>query len=236
MSGAIVGGVCAVALAAAPASDATHPRPKAAIPFYAPIVPAFTPCFVPNRQHAAPLSYQSCSPPSQATQWTTVGTGEVNGAAVNSVGSVRMRVIEGPPSDIAVVLSLTDIRCLPATLACGAANDAGPPDYSGDLHADLPFRITDHNNEQGPGMTGQPGTIGPELPFPLRADCAATGPAIGSSCTVSTTLNSVVPNAYPSGFRMVIEIGQVKVRDGGEDGEPNTGERGLLGVQGIFVP
>jgi hypothetical protein len=224
-----------VALAAAPASEATHPRPKSAIPFYAPIVPAFKSCFVPNRQHAAPLSYQSCSPPAQATQWTTVGTGEVNGAAVNSVGSVRLRVIEGPPSDIAVVFRLTDIRCLPDATTCGAANDAGPPDYIGDVMAELPFRITDHNNEAGPGMGGQPGTL-PELPFPVHTTCASTGPAIGASCLVTTSLNSVVPNAYPSGNRMLIEIGAVRVVDGGEDGNVNTGVRGLLGVQGIFVP
>ena len=44
-----------------------YPRPKAATPLYAPLVPAHRVCQAPNRTHAAPLSYQSCNPPTIAS-------------------------------------------------------------------------------------------------------------------------------------------------------------------------
>ena len=58
-----------------------YPRPKAATPIYASLVPAYTPCATPNRVHAAPLNYGSCSPTTQSSGQLTVGTMDANGQA-----------------------------------------------------------------------------------------------------------------------------------------------------------
>ena len=42
-----------------------YARPKAATPLYTSLVPAYEECTAPNRAHKAPLSFNSCNPPTQ---------------------------------------------------------------------------------------------------------------------------------------------------------------------------
>ena len=54
--------------------------------------------------------------------------------------------------------------------------------------------------------------------------CAATSdPAIGGTCDLNTTLNSIVPVRSTAGNRAIWQLGQIDVSDGGADGLVATG-------------
>ena len=112
-----------------------YPRPKGATPMRASLVPAYNQCTSPNRVHGPPdfpgnasNPDGSCNPPAQTSGQITVGTPDANGAAANSVGFVRLSVINGNPAttadeaDVRYQVSITDVRCKPGAGACGAAN------------------------------------------------------------------------------------------------------------------
>src|SRR2546426_5362638 len=136
---------------------ATHPRPKGGSPVRVPLVPAYEQCTSPNRMHGGPLASPSCDPPLQTSSFLTVGTPDANGAAANSMGFTRVRVKVTSPEDVLFSLTVSDVRCRPATDAsvCRGANDQAGPDYVGDVQSNATMRITDHFN--GP-IGGRGGT------------------------------------------------------------------------------
>jgi hypothetical protein len=222
-------------------ASATHPRPKAASPVVGPSVITFNQCTAPNRTHGPPLAFASCNPPVQTSQHVTVGTPDANGAPANSTGSLRMKVkvgTPGPPddSDIELTGSITDVRCKAGTAACGSANTAGGPDYTGELQGSATVRVTDHFNAVAPGGGTDPATM-IDVPFPVNAACASTTlTTIGATCSIATTANAVVPGAIKDGKRANIEIGQVQIIDGGTDGLVGTAPNTLFATAGVFVP
>jgi hypothetical protein len=226
----------------AQSATATHVRPKAATPFYASLVPAYNACTSPNRTHAAPLSYGSCNPPVQTSPNVTVGTPDANGAPANFVGSMKMVVTNGAlanDADVAITANLTDVRCQGATTACGSANASAGPDYTGGLLSKLSLRITDHNNAVCNPTCGTftDAATGTFPNFPIALSCATTPNTTGSTCSTTTTANSLVPGALVEGKRAIVEVSQVQVLDGGPDGNPNSGNNeALFAVQGIFIP
>jgi hypothetical protein len=158
------------------------------------------------------------------------------------VGSFKLGVIEGVPgppedSDAKFIASITDVRCKAGTTACGTANAAGGPDYTGELQAGVIIRVTDHFNAPSPGGGSDPGTV-VDLPLPVNMPCTATpSTSIGAACSVNTTFDTVVPtDMVRDGKRAVVAIGQPLVRDGGPDGVMNTSPNTLFAVQGYFVP
>jgi hypothetical protein len=229
--------VAALALAAILAltgsATASHVRPRGATPLAVPLVPAYKHCAAPNRTHGGPLAFPSCSPPTQASFWLTVGTPDANGAGANSVGSYRFDAIT---DDIRFRMSVSDVRCTsaPSATVCNGVNSADGRDYSGRLLANATVRISDHDN----GSAGtEAGTLS-DIPFPVDASCANTeSTSVGGSCTINTTGNAVVPGSVVAGKRAIWEVGQVQVFDGGGDGNPHTGDgETLVFVQGLFVP
>jgi hypothetical protein len=76
--------------------------------------------------------------------------------------------------------------------------------------------------------------------YPLRvqAPCATNSdPAIGSECSVSTTLDAVLPGSVTAGSRSIWGLEQVRLYDSGPDGDvATTDDNELFAVQGIFVP
>jgi hypothetical protein len=222
-------------------ASATHPRPKGASPLYASMVPAQQPCGTPNRQHGPPLAFPSCNPPVATSQSVTVGSPDANGAAANSVGFVRLTVkvgIPGPPedSDVLIVASISDVRCITGTTACGNANTADGPDYTGEVQGNAQIQITDHWNAVAPGGGPDAATV-VSIPFPVGATCANTADAaIGGLCSANTSANAVVPGAVKDGKRAIVEIGQIQITDGGDDGLNATTPNTLFEVQGIFIP
>lgn len=217
-----------------PASIA-YVRPKGATPLRVALVPTYTPCTAPNRTHGPPLAFGSCNTPAQTSPNVTVGTPDANGAAANSAGFVLFSV--WPPSqlpdyaDFGIRLDLSDVRCGSGTSACGAANDRGGRDYTGELRIEPVVRLTDKSTPGDPQTTQ-------DFAFPIRVGCSATSStATGAGCSVYTSANAVVPGSVRDGKRAIWQMQQVRVFDGGADGDADTaGDNRLFAAQGIFVP
>jgi hypothetical protein len=204
---------------AVPLESGGYPRPKGATPFRASLAPAYRPCTTPDDSHGEPLSFPSCSPPVEASDFLTVGTPDANGAQANSVGSVTLKVLASP--DVSIDASLTDVR-----------SKGDLSDYTGELQARLPVQITDRLNGalQNDPATGET-TVAVSIP------CAETADAdLGADCSVSTTMNAITPGSVVSGSRSVWELNNIKVLDGGPDGTAATPDNTLFASQAVFVP
>jgi hypothetical protein len=191
--------------------------------------------------HGPPLDFASCNPPVQSSTAVTVGTPENNAAPDNSVGSVRLTAqqgIPGPPddSDVLMVGSVTDVRCIGSTTACGNANVSDGADYIGQLQGNVTVRITDHWNSVSAGGGAESGTV-VDIPFPMPFNCVnTTDNDIGGLCSLDTSVNAIVAGVAKDRKRAIWELGQINVSDGGSDGSPTTTPNFLFLKQGVFVP
>ena len=223
----------AILLTAMPAG-AAHPRPKGATRLHLPLVPAFDQCTASNRTHGPPLAFPSCNPPSHASGYLTVGA--------SSEGAMDLRVLAGAPgppndTDVLVTLKVTDVRCKAGASPCGNANSTGGADYAGELQGNAMLRMTDHSNAAAPGGGTDPATV-VDIPFPVAASCANTAdPSIGASCAISTTTQPMIPDPCNcEGKRMVVEVTQFRVWDGGADGQNWSSPSTLFLSEGLFIP
>ena len=206
-----------------------YARPAGASPLRASLSIAYKQCqpVSANRTHGPPLEHPSCNAPVQESDWLTVGTPDANGAGANSVGSVRLNTLAGDPgtpgdqSDVQLASSVTDVR-----------NKTGLADYTGELQVRLPLRITDRQN--GPAVD-EPGTG--DTTFTFAVPCTATGAAgIGSTCSISTSADAVMPGAVVEGKRSIWQVDKIQVFDGGSDGVASTAGNTLFATQALFVP
>jgi hypothetical protein len=231
----------------APSTVATHPRPQGASPLRVSLVPAYNECFSGSSEHALPGPVPSCRPPVQSSNYVTVGTPDANGAPARSIGFGRYSVVVGTPgppsdSDINIDYEITDVRCKPATSACGSANTTGGPDYTGELFANATGQYTDHRN----GPSGQLGgteagttVVMPWTPNGVILSCSATAdPTIGSTCEVHTTANAQSSGGFVvDGRRQWLEkLSLIEVWDGGADGIAWPEHGDLFATEGIFIP
>jgi subtilisin family serine protease len=205
-----------------------HVRPKGAGPMRVALVPAYAACASPNRVHGPALAFGSCTPPVQRSTQLTVGTPDANGPAANSIGLLRMNVLNGDPAtpgdeaDLGLTLSLSDVR-----------RKSDLADYTGELEARTTLRLTDRLNG---ASLNESATIG-DLPFEFVVPCAATGStSTGSICALSTTADAITPGIADEGSRAIWQLGQVSVADGGSDGLGSTDPNGTFAVQGVFIP
>jgi hypothetical protein len=217
-------------------AGASHVRPKGATPIRVFLVPASKQCTSPNTSHGAPLAFPSCGPPVQTSSYLTVGTPDANGAGAKSAGYITLKVKTTSPEDLLISGSVSDVRCLPGTAAslCNSANLADGPDYSGGLQGNAMIRISDHYN--GPGLTEAATMI--DLPFPMNLTCATTADtSIGGLCNINTSGPVICPECQiREGERMVVEITQLQMFDGGQDGQAATNDNTLFMSQGLFIP
>jgi hypothetical protein len=216
-----VTGCCYVEPSWQPLPVNAYPRPRGASPTYLPLVPAYTQCTAPNTQHGAPLSFSSCTLPTQASSTLTLGTPDANGHAANAVGSAILTTradnlaTPADDSDVKLKVSITDVR---------QAGDLA--DYAGQLEARPTIRITDKDNTPSPGGPGAGTTA--DLPFPYAVTCTPTGATnVGSTCATTTTAQAVLPGSLTGGKRAVWELQGFDVYDG-------AGARFL--TQGLFIP
>jgi hypothetical protein len=205
-----------------------YPRPKGASPVRTPLVPAFQACTSPNSSHGAPLAFSSCKPPTQASGFLTIGTPDANLKASSSIGFVQFTAVPGNVStpaneaDMKIQVSITDVR-----------RKADLADYTGQLQLLPSFRVTDRVNGSAPV---DPATLS-DLDFPVTVPCIATVDLnIGSACNVATTVDSILPGSILETKRTIIELGQVRVFDGGSDGLASTAGNSLFAVEGVFAP
>ena len=225
-------------------AGASHPRPQGATPLRVPLVPAFNQCAATNRTHGPPLAFPSCNPPVPSSNFVTVGTPDANGAPAKSQGFVKVavRTNPGPPPDVQIVITsrITDVRCKAGTSACGNANTTGGADYTGELRGERddpdhrPLQRDQCRRRFRPGHAGGH-PVSRELPVrqhlrPVGGQHSATSPSRRNHCLG-------IPNeTWFNGKRVVIEMTQWEVSDGGSDGlsrrRPNT----VFMRQGIFIP
>jgi WD40-like Beta Propeller Repeat len=219
-------------------------RPVGATPYRVPLVPAFRACSSPNATHTAPISTGSCDPAQQQSNFLTFGSPDVNGAAVKSIGFVRLDVFcnggaagETPPCsttpgdqlDGKLAVSEKDVRCQGTSGGCPGIFQ----DYSGELELQVNAQITDKNSGGAVGATTQS--------YPVRATvpCATTtDTTVGSTCTLNSSLDAVLGSgAVVEQKRAVWELGQVQVLDGGSDGLASTLSGNVVfAVSGVFFP
>ncbi len=97
--------------------------------------------------------------------------------------------------------------------------------------------MTDKFNGTGGPTYAEPGTV-EDFTFRFStAACAGTAStAAGASCTINTDVLYVIPGVAKDGKRQIWELGQVRVLDGGPDGDADTPDNSLFAVQGLFVP
>ena len=197
-------------------------------PLQVPLVPAFKPCVSPDRTHGPPLASPSCSAPTLASSFLTVGTPDANSAAANSSGSVSYAVSMGDRStpaneaDVTVKVQLSDVR-LKTNLS----------DYTGQLQLRGAARITDQLN----GSLMNESATGVDTAFPVAVPCATTASTtVGSTCAVTSTLNAIVPGTVIEGKRATWQVGKVELYDGGASGVAGASGRDPLPDAGDFRP
>ena len=195
-----------------------YPRPKGASPITVSLVPAYTQCARRNRTHGPPLSFPSCNLPIMSSTSLTIGSPDANGAAANFTGSVRFAVVRtgggGDDSDVAIAVSMADIRCRPGTVPCPLSNPADGPDYGGELRLTFTLRLTDR------GAGDIPATV-EDVPFSATIACApTTAGASGGACPATTSADALIPGSVPEGERSIWQVGQVEIYDGGPGRHP----------------
>jgi hypothetical protein len=215
--------------AAGQPSATGYARPKGATPMLVSLVPAFAACQTPNRTHGAPLASPSCNPPAQSSPNVTVGSPDANGKPANSSASARLDVIAGNASttadeaDVKVTLNVTDVR-----------SKADLTDYAGELQAQLGVEIVDKDPASAASFAI--GTAQVPLLFTVPCTGTPTVDTIGSTCSLNSTVDSLVPGAVKELKRAIWQLGQVQVNDGGADGLAATPDNSAFLREGIFVP
>jgi hypothetical protein len=214
------------------ANRLAYPRPGGGTPLRVPLVPEFAPCTEPDSTHVAPLDGPSCSSPQLESSELTMGRfGAGHGFA-------RLDVLAGNPAtaedeaDIAATVSARDVR------------NASGDDYTGQVLLSTDIRVTDSAN--GPDATESATAEDTELSAPF--DCVANPSAsVGSACTISTTVDTLVPGFAREGDRTIISTLSLKVEDLGTNGQIGAGPLGCPPTcgdgdervflrQGVFAP
>jgi Tol biopolymer transport system component len=203
--------------------------PASASPIQASFVPAFQQCGTganpADGQHSPPLSTASCSGPGPTSGVARVGP--------QSSGSAQLTVVpgdsnpnNGDQADISITATLSDVQ------TPGGA-DYNPNLLGADVTLDGRLRITDSANgasQQEPGTSS-------DQDFPVPVDCVPTpAPATGSTCSVTTTADTITAGTVKEGKRAVIQLFRARLIDSGPNGTRGDSDDTLFAQQGIYVP
>ena len=73
------------------------------------------------------------------------------------------------------------------------------------------------------------------MPCTPTDDPAST--VVGSTCSISTTVNTLIPGLIVGGARTIWQLGQVNLNDGGPDSDGDTAADNTPFMrQGVFAP
>jgi hypothetical protein len=106
-------------------------------------------------------------------------------------------------------------------------------DYAGELRVIMTWRITDRDTPNSVMSTIQ------DFLMPLVVQCVPTADTSeGSTCAASTSVSAIAgPGAINEGTRAIWQTPDVKVYDGGPDGDADTiGGQTQFARPGVFVP
>jgi hypothetical protein len=141
----------------------------------------------------------------------------------------------GDQADVSLVGSATDVRQGSAT-----GPDYDPNPSGADVTSVSKIRISDSYNTTGAqtcsSTTSCEATV-QDLDFTVPTACVATAdPTIGSTCSVSTTADTVVPNVTKENKQAVVQVFRIRTKDAGANGIPgDTDDRDAF-MQGIYIP
>jgi Tol biopolymer transport system component len=178
-------------------------RPKGASPLYLPLTVAFDDCGA-GPTHDPPFLGTTCGPAQASSSELTVGEPQVNGKPANLVGFVRIKT--STPSNGQVTASITDVRC--KTLFANGCNVL-LGDYTSFVRLGLQFQVTDRATAAGTATTVQLAILSANVPCTATAD-----PNIGSTCQLTTDLNTITPGAVVPGKRASWVLRKVTIYDG----------------------
>jgi hypothetical protein len=212
--------------------DAQYPRgyvrARGANKIRVSLVPAFSKCVAPDRAHGAPLAFGSCSAPSPASGFLTVGTPQANGAAANAVGFVVYTVHGGDPStaaneaDVSLRVKLSDVR-----------RKDNLADYTGEVQLRQGVRITDRLN----GSLQNEAATGFDTDLPATIPCSASlALTVGATCSLSSSFNAILPGSVIEGKRATWQLDRTQIFDGGSSGVAGSSGATLFETEGLFVP
>jgi hypothetical protein len=219
-------------------TGAAHLRPKVGYAVKTSLVPAYRQCVASDRTHGPPLAFPSCSSPLQVSSRLTAGNPPAEPAGLVGRWTILAKPgVPGAPDDSGapILTSIDDVRC-------GSSPSAGCPtpgaDYAGDIDVRAVVRISDHHNAVAPGPSFPDAATVQDLELAFPVSCAATAdPDIGATCSLRSDILYHYPGVAKDSKRMVLEFGQVRVLDGGADGDAATddGAETFL-TQGVFIP
>ena len=189
-----------------------YPRPKGASPTYLSLVPAYSRCTVPNDDHGPPLSFGSCAPPAPSPSSATIGQRSI-GFAIMSAKSGNPATV-ADEADVRLRVSVSDVRSTPASATTGPPWRPTPPSGS-------PTATTLRTPADRAGTVVD---VGLRFSVPCTPTADAT---VGSNCGLTTTVETLVPNAVKEGRRSVWELSSFDVNDGDE---------GEFLRPGVFLP
>jgi hypothetical protein len=164
-------------------------RPKGASPLYLPLTVAFDDCTA-GPTHNPPFNTSTCGPARASSPDLTVGEPQVNGKPAKAVGSIQIRTLS--PSNGQVTVSITDVRCKNYFPGCNVILG----DYTNFVRLILEFQITDRATVNGTAATIQTVVLTTNVPCTATADTT-----VGSTCQLTTDLNTIVPGAIVDGNR-----------------------------------
>jgi hypothetical protein len=159
-----------------------------------------------------------------------VGTIDANGQPSEFTGYLMLNVQSSTPvnpddgdqADVQITAELEDVR---------RASDLG--DYTGELQGQFQLRMTDRANSAG---LDQPATSA-DLPISFTIPCQATpDPDIGSTCKLTSSVDTLLAGAVKEGKRSVWAISGASVFDGGSDGVAATSGNTEFATAGLFAP
>jgi hypothetical protein len=165
-------------------------RPKGASPMYLPLTVAFKDCGA-GPTHDPPFNTATCGPAQAGSDQLTAGEPLVNGKPANLVGSIKIKTTS--PSNGQVTVNITDVRCK-TLFANGCPTMLG--DYTNTVRLGLQIQITDRATAAGTAATIPLAILSANVPCTATAD-----PNIGSTCQLTTDLNTIQPGAVVSGKR-----------------------------------
>ena len=213
-----------------------YPRPGGATPLRVPLVPEYRQCTSPNSEHVAPLDEPSCTPPilgSNVLTTSSVGRGQASARLDVKPGDLGTSEDE---ADVAVTARASDVRCAVVATGCAATG----ADYAGRMLLRTALRITDNSN--GPSGTDAATLSDTALEAPFN--CLPTvDPNRGSDCTLSTSVDALIPGLAVEGRRAVISAFGLTLNDAGPNGSgydagcPPTcgdGDESVYLRQGVF--
>jgi hypothetical protein len=203
--------------------------PQSASPLVVSLVPLFkqcgTPANPPSGSHSPPLSVSSCPPPAPSSAVARVGS-QNQGSGHFSVIPGDGNPANGDQADVSVTASITDVQ---TTLG----GDYNPNASGADMTLAQRFRITDLSN----GSSQNDPATTTDFDFRVPVSCSSMpDPAVGSTCSVNTSADSISPDTIRESRRAVFQIFRLRVEDAGEDGVPGNADDKIFAHQGIFVP